>query len=220
MDTSLDADQPRWSTVIFDLDGTLVDTVELIVASFRHAESSVRQSELEPAAARSLIGRSLVDIYGDAPDAEAMVEAFTHHNRANLETMQTGYDGIPQLLRDLSGAGVKVGVATSKSRETAVASVRAAGIADLVELATTVDETTLHKPHPEPVLHARRRLDADDESCVYVGDAIWDVRAARAAGIDQISVAWGAGEVDALRAEQPSAGVATTVDELRVLLLG
>lgn len=212
--------QPRWTAAIFDLDGTLVNTVELIVQSFRHAEKQVRHGELDPATARSWIGRSLNDIYGDAPDAEAMLQAYIHFNHANLETLQSSYDGMVELLRDLSAAGIKVGVATSKGRESALRSVRAAGLASLVELTTTADETTLHKPHPDPIQHAIRKLDALDESCVYIGDAIWDVKAGNAAGIDTIGVTWGAGEFDALAAENPTAGVVTTVEELRALLLG
>lgn len=212
--------QPRWTAAIFDLDGTLVNTVELIVESFRHAERAIRAGDVDPETAKSWMGRSLVDIYGDASDAEDMVQAYLQFNHANLEVLQTSYEGITELLRDLSAAGVKVGVATSKRRESAQRSVRAAGLSDLVELTTTADETTLAKPHPEPILHAQRMLDATDESCVYIGDAIWDMRAASAAGIDQIGVSWGAAKAEDLEAEKPSAGVAHEVAELRALLLG
>lgn len=211
---------PRWTAVIFDLDGTLVDTVQLIVSSFQHAHEQVAGQRVEPETARSWMGRSLVDIFGDGPNAEALLNAYDEFNRANLETLQSSYEGIADLLRDLLAAGIKVGLVTSKERDVAVRSVAAGGLSGLLELTTTLEETVLHKPHPDPIQHARRKLDALDENCVYVGDAIWDVRAAAAAGIDQIGVSWGASPEEGLRAENPSHGVVNTVDELRALLLG
>ncbi|MBO1032375.1 HAD-IA family hydrolase [Tessaracoccus sp. SD287] len=211
---------PRWTAVVFDLDGTLVNTLELIVSAFQHAHDRVAGEQIDPEVAKSWMGRSLLDIFGDGPRAEALLNAYQEFNKANLETLQSSYEGVADLLRDLSAAGVKVGVVTSKEREDAVRSVRAGGLTGLVELTTTLEETVLHKPHPDPIHHARRKLDAHDEPCVYVGDAIWDVRAAAAAGIDQIAVGWGASSSESLRAENPSHGVVETVTELRSLLLG
>lgn len=209
-----------WTTVIFDLDGTLVDTLDLIVQSFQHAEREICNRDVAEQTALAWIGLPLRQVYRDYPDPEAMTQAYRSFNLSNLERLQRSFDGIEPLLKDLSAAGIKVGVATSKSREAAVRSVRAAGLEHLVELTTTMDETVLHKPHPEPIVHSRGRLDSFDEDCVYVGDAIWDVRAARAAGIDQIGVTWGSGTREDLAAETPSAGMVDTVDELRTLLLG
>lgn len=211
---------PRWTAVVFDLDGTLVNTLELIVQAFQHAHERVAGEHVDPETAKSWMGRSLVDIFGDGPRAEALLNAYQEFNLANLETMQHSYEGVVDLLRDLSAAGVKVGIVTSKGRDEAVRSVAASGLTGLVELTTTLEETVLHKPHPDPIHHARRKLDARDEPTVYVGDAIWDVRAAAAAGIDQVAVAWGASSAEALAAENPSHGVVETVDELRDLLLG
>ena len=211
---------PRWTAVIFDLDGTLVNTLELIVGAFQHAHERVSGERIDADLAKSWMGRSLLDIFGDSPRADALLNAYQDFNEANLETLQSSYEGIADLLKDLSGAGVKVGVVTSKGRADAVRSVRAAGLTGLVELTTTLEETVLHKPHPDPIHHARRKLDAHDESCVYIGDAIWDVRAADAAGIDQVAVTWGASSSVALQAEDPSHGVVQTVAELRALLLG
>lgn len=206
--------------MIFDLDGTLVDTLELIVSAFQHAHERVAGEHIEAEVAKSWMGRSLLDIFGDGPDAEALLNAYDEFHRANLETLQNSYAGIVDLLKDLSATGIKVGVVTSKERDVAIRSVAAAGLNGLLELTTTLEETVLHKPHPDPIHHARRKLDAHDENCVYVGDAIWDVRAAAAAGIDQIAVTWGASSEQSMAAETPSHGVVNTVDELRAVLLG
>lgn len=211
---------PRWKTVVFDLDGTLCNTVELILASFGHAHRTVLGQELDPAEARSWIGRTLPDIYAAFPgQSAALAEAYVDFNLANLEQLQTDYEGIAALLDELADAGVTVGVATSKRRPAAERSLAAAGLTERVRLVSTLEDVTEHKPHPAPLLHALTQLGADAEQAVYVGDAIYDVQAARAAGMDQIAVTWGAGDRTALMLEEPTA-VVDQVDELERWLLG
>jgi pyrophosphatase PpaX len=81
----------------------------------------------------------------------------------------------------------------------------------------TLEDTTEHKPLPAPLLLAAERLGSEASDCIYVGDAVVDLQAARAAGMAGIGVTWGAGDPDALRAE-PSVAVVDTVEELRAAL--
>jgi pyrophosphatase PpaX len=90
--------------------------------------------------------------------------------------------------------------------------------ADLVDVVAGQEETTRHKPHPEPLLFAAATLGVDPRECVYVGDATVDVEAARAAGMGAVAVLWGAGEPGALRATAPDAVVAD-VAALKAVLL-
>ncbi|GAA1390018.1 HAD-IA family hydrolase [Luteococcus peritonei] len=211
---------PRWKTVVFDLDGTLCDTVALILASFRHAHATVLGEELDEAEARTWIGRTLNDIYAGTPDrAEELATAYVDFNLANLEQLQTDVEGISQMLDALRDAGVSVGVATSKRRPAAERSLAASGITDKVQLVSTLEDVTEHKPHPAPLLHALTQLGAEPGEAVYVGDAIYDVQAAKAAGMDQIAVTWGAGDRTALMLTEPTA-VVDSVDELERWLLG
>lgn len=209
----------RWPCVIFDLDGTLADTIDLIMASYAHALKSVLGLEVEPAVMRSWIGRTLqVTFEAEWPERTAeLIAAYRGWNESNLATMVTAYPGVPALIRELATERVATGVATSKGRQVAADSLRWAGI----DLAVTVaaEDTTLHKPNPEPLLLARERLARTTGPAVYVGDAVVDVQAARAAGMDSIAVTWGAGEPEALAAAAPTA-LATSVAELRALLLG
>ena len=211
---------PRWKTVVFDLDGTLCDTVALILASFRHAHSTVLGAELDDAESRTWIGRTLADIYAATPEhAEALSRAYVDFNLANLEQLQTDVAGIDALLDALGDAGVTVGVATSKRRPAAERSLAASGITDKVQLVSTLEDVTEHKPNPAPLLHALTQLGADASEAVYVGDAIYDVQAAKAAGMDQIAVTWGAGDRTARLLTEPTA-VLDSVDELQRWLLG
>lgn len=211
---------PRWKTVVFDLDGTLCNTIDLILASFAHAHRAVLGEELDETVARSWIGRTLHDIYQPWGDkAEKLRLAYLDFNLANLERLQTSFDGIDRLLADLGVAEVQLGIVTSKQRTSAERSLAASGLTGLVPVVCAMGETEHHKPHPEPILHAVQELQADPASSVYIGDAVVDVRAAQAAGIDQIAVTWGAGDRTELLLTQPTA-VCDSVDELARVLLG
>ena len=110
---------PRWPVVVFDLDGTLVNTIPLIVESYRQAFREVRGEEVDETFALPLIGMTLVDALSPFPEADALAHAYITFNLAHLESLQTDFEGIRELLDALSDAGVVVGVATSKRRPAA-----------------------------------------------------------------------------------------------------
>jgi pyrophosphatase PpaX len=93
-----------------------------------------------------------------------------------------------------------------------------AGVAGLAEPVVALEDTERHKPHPDPLLEAIRRLDVTADNVVYVGDAVWDVLASKAAGVSSVAVTWGAGVPSELRDAHPNA-ICNTVDELRHTLL-
>jgi len=193
----------RWPVVVFDLDGTLVNTIPLIVASYRHALRAVLDQELDEATIRGWIGRTLVSTFRDVdPDrADELVEAYLDFNLEQMPHLVQPFEGVAELLADLRTAGLVVGVATSKRRHSAELTLASVGLQDAVPLTTTMEDTPTHKPAPEPVLHAL------------------DALAAHAAGTSSVAVTWGAGEPEALRAVTPTALV-TSTDELRTVLLG
>lgn len=211
---------PRWRTVLFDLDGTLADTIPLIVASYQHAFRTVLGEEVEDGRARAWIGRPLLGaLLEESPEhGHALDVAYREWNLANTAALIRRYEGVPELLEALTAAGATIAVATSKRRETARLALEGVGIDGLVEVAAGLDDTTRHKPDPEPLLHAAAALGADPSACVYVGDATVDVLAARAAGMAAVAVTWGAGERDALAAAGPDV-VVDTVGDLRAYLL-
>ncbi len=208
----------RWRCVIFDLDGTVADTIGLIIACYRHALKTVLGVEPDPQEVRSWIGRTLQDSFAAhwPEHVDELIEVYRAWNRAHTPTMVTAFPGMAELLADLAAAGIASGTATSKGREVAARTLAVAGL----DLPVTVaaDDTSSHKPAPEPLLLAQERLGMTGVPTVYVGDALVDIQAARAAGMDAIAVTWGAGEPDALVAAAPTA-LASTVDELRALLL-
>ena len=207
--------------MLFDLDGTLADTIPLIVASYQHAFREVLGEEVEEARARAWIGRPLLGaLLEESPDhGHALDEAYREWNLANTAALIRRYDGVPELLDALAAAGVTTAVATSKRRETARLALRGVGIDGVVDVVAALEDTERHKPDPSPLFHAARALGVDPAACVYVGDATVDVLAARGAGMAAVAVTWGAGEREALVAAGPDA-VLDTVADLRAYLLG
>ncbi len=212
--------QPRWRTVLFDLDGTLADTIPLIIASYQHAFRTVLGVAPSEQRARSWIGRPLLDaLLEEEPEhGHELDRVYREWNLANTERLIRRYAGVPELLMALVDAGVEAAVITSKRRHAARLALAGVGIDGLVDLIATLEDTERHKPAADPLLHGARVLGVEPGQCVYIGDAVVDVRAARAAGMDAIAVTWGAGVRDELLEAAPDA-VVDTVDELVALLL-
>jgi len=213
--------QPRWPVVLFDLDGTLADTIALILGSYAHATRTVLGRAASDEESRGWIGMTLVDTFAERypEQVDDLMAAYLEWNLAHLDTMVEAYDGVHGLLRELDAAGVRTGVVTSKRRVSAERTLHVVGLSDLVELVGTMEDTDRHKPAPDPLLRALDAVGRAPHEVVYVGDAVFDVQAARAAGLDAVAVTWGAGAREALDAERPHALV-DDMDALRAVLLG
>ncbi|MEA4944591.1 MAG: HAD-IA family hydrolase [Propionicimonas sp.] len=208
-----------WPVVIFDLDGTVADTIGLIIASYDHAVNSVLGHHPDPAVVRGWIGQTLGDTFTRCWPSQAgeLTTSYREFNQSHHDELVRPYSGVAELLSELTAAGIVTGIATSKGRPAAERSVAVLGLP--IAVTVSMEDTDRHKPDPQPVLLAVERLGGAGRRAVYVGDAVVDIQAARAAGLDAIAVTWGAGEAGALEAAGPTA-IASTVGELRALLLG
>lgn len=206
---------PRHPTVIFDFDGTLADTIPLIVASFQHTVRDVLGEDVTESEARSWIGRTLSDIFGERnPEhADHLVQTYRTWNLAHHDALIRAVDGVPEMLDALVAAGSRLAVVSSKGADTVRRGLEAVGLRHDFEAVVGLEATTRHKPHPDPLLHAAQALSIDPAECAYVGDTVIDVRAAQAAGMRPVSVTWGAGTATELHAAGPDA-VTTTAQEL------
>ena len=204
--------------VLFDFDGTLADTVPLILASYRHALTAPGQVVPEEATIRRWIGRALLEALESQRPGEgaALVERYREHNLAHHDTLIRTVPGAADLLKEVLDSGVPVGLVSSKRADMVRQGMLVTELPH-VDVVVGLLETTAHKPDPAPLLEGARRLGVDPADCVYVGDAVVDLLAARAAGMAAVAVTWGAGEEGDLRAEGPDALV-HDVAALRVAL--
>ena len=210
---------PRWPVVLFDFDGTLADTIPLIVASYHHAIGTLgeRADERE---VRSWIGRPLQPVLEERyPGRGAhLTDVYRAWNLANHDDLILDVEGMPTLLDALHASGARTGVVSSKKAETVRLGLRAVELDARIDVIAGQEHTERHKPDPAPLVYAAERLGVEPRNCVYVGDAVVDVEAARAAGMGAIAVTWGAGEAPSLEAAGPDALVGD-VAELRAVLL-
>ena len=212
----------RWPVVVFDLDGTLVDTIGLIVASYQHAFTTVLGREEDEAMIRSWIGQPLIRGFRaiDAEHADELLSTYLAWNRANTKRLIRRYAGIDTLLADLTAAGVRVAAAASKLRGPAQEAVRLTGLTAYLDVLVTMEDTDAHKPDPAPLLLAVDRL-GTGRRATRSTSATPSSTCARPAtpGMAAVGVTWGAGTREDVVGSAPDV-VAHTVDELRAALLG
>jgi pyrophosphatase PpaX len=210
----------RYDPVLFDLDGTVVDSGAIILASLRHATQTVLGETIPDERLLATVGGSglasqMRDF--DPERVEELVRVYTEHNLP-LHAELTAFDEMLHLLEGLEAEGRRLGIVTAKRRATVEVAFEHLPIRHLFDVVVAGDETERHKPHPEPLLLALERLGAEPQGAAYVGDSPFDVAAAKAAGMAAIAVTWGRiHEPDRLAREEPD-HLVESAEELRGIL--
>jgi pyrophosphatase PpaX len=198
----------RFPVVLFDLDGTVIDSGAIILASMRHAAKEVLGADPGDEVLMAAVGGPGLEaqMRALAPDrVEELVTVYRAHNEP-LHDELACCPGMDDLLVRLKDEGHRLGIVTAKRRATVELAFNVLPIEHLFDTVVTSDDTKRHKPHPEPLLLAAERLDARRGDCAYVGDSTFDIRAAKAAGMFAIAVTWGGiHERAKLEAEEPDA---------------
>ena len=210
----------RFPVVLFDLDGTVIDSGAIILASMRHAAREVLGVEVPDEQLMAAVGGPGLEAQMQAlsPDrADELVTVYRAHNEP-LHDELVCCAGMDEVLVQLKDEGRRLGIVTAKRRQTVELAFARIPIEHLFETVVGGDETKKHKPDPEPLLLALERLGAAPDDAVYVGDAPFDVKAAKAAGLYSVGVSWGGihGR-ERVEAEEPDALVDTTDELLGVL---
>jgi 5'-nucleotidase len=197
--------EPLPQAVLFDLDGTVIDSVELIVASFDHAMRQVMGLALPREELIAHVGKPLREqmLAVDLDRADELVAAYREFNHREHERMLRLYVGMDLLLHALRADGFWLGLVTSKSRSTTNMAFRTTGIEPLFDAIVCAEDTTRNKPFADPLLRAAELLEVAPAAAVYVGDSPFDLQAARAAGMRSVAVGWGVFPRATLEGERP-----------------
>ena len=191
-----------FSVLLFDLDGTVLDTKDSILASYHYACDTVLGYRLNDQELLDLIGIPLPEqIRRLAPDehGEALLVAYREHQKLHQEEHLRDFPNSRKVLTALAQAGWPMAIVTSKRIEPAWQGLNYFGMADFFELLIGAEDTNRHKPHPDPLILAAERMVVQPEHCIYIGDSPYDMQAAKAAGMYAVGAAWGFFTAEQLR---------------------
>ena len=197
----------RYDIVLYDFDGTLADTVPVILQSFQNAFLEVTGHEEDETFLLSTIGLPLMSAFRDYKDPQVLQnlhDVYVRENKKLLASSARIFEGVVDGLAAVRDMGVRQGIVTSKRRDAALFTIRQFGIESFFDTIITREDTQIHKPNPEPILMAMKKMGITDVSRVlYVGDSIHDLRCAANAGVDSAAVNWTYMPKHELAAEKP-----------------
>ena len=203
---------------LFDLDGTLIDSIALILSSFHHTRHAHFGDRLPDDYYVATLGTPLRDTFAPmaTPEVpvESLVRTYVEYNLEKHDAMVTAYPGVVSTIRALAERGAALGVVTSKLGDTALRGLRVAGLDGLFDVIVSAEEVTRGKPDPEPVLLALSRAGRSAASALFVGDSPHDVEAGNRAGVSTAAATWGPFPRRALEAARPTYFVARPEDVL------
>lgn len=210
-----------FTTVLFDLDGTLLDTNHLIVTSFQHTLKEKLGLELTAEEIYRYFGEPLVTTMERyAPErALELTEFYRTFNEANHDQLLRQFDGVMEMLQRLKAAGIKLAVVTSKRVDLARRGLQVSQMESLFDAVVGLDETEKHKPNPEPALLALQRLGEEPGPHVLmVGDSRFDILCGRNAGLKSAAVGWTVQDREVLGATQPDFWIEHPADLIGLVL--
>ena len=192
--TSMRAMRPL-TTFLFDLDGTLLDSIRLILDSYHHTLRVHGHAPRSDAEWLAGVGTPLRvqfrDWTHDPVTMEAMIATYRDFNLANHDTMASAYPGVVEAVKSVHRRGIRMGIVTSKNRAGAERGLKLMGLEQEFSLIIGADDVVNPKPHPEPVLKALDQLGVSAEESVYIGDSVHDMHSGKAAGVRTAAVLWG-----------------------------
>jgi pyrophosphatase PpaX len=200
---------PNWThninTIVFDVDGTLIDSTEAIIESTNHTLQRMGKPPFPPDFIRSKIGYRLEDALGDWEEWEKAEMLRLNHDYYQTICLEKTLlkEGAYETVRSFHERGYRMGVATGKQRGITSMILDHLRLLPFMETVVGSDDVTRMKPDPETLLKALERLNTPPAAAVYVGDTVIDIQASRNAGVRCISVLGGTDSEDALRGRGP-----------------
>ncbi|GKU77729.1 pyrophosphatase PpaX [Paenibacillus sp. L3-i20] len=203
-------------TVLFDLDGTILDTNELIIKSFLESLKGYVPEDFSREHIIPSMGQPLTDqmkLFSRLDEVSPLVAAYREVNLRLHDEMVKPFDHVVEVMEQLHSQGIQVGIVTTKMRLTTERGLKFVGINEYVDTIVSIDDVTHPKPHPEPVSKAIEQLGADPATTIMVGDSTVDMQSAVAAGAIAVGVAWSLKGGQVLK----DAGASYVIDDMKEL---
>ncbi len=191
--------------LLFDFDGTLLNTNELIIQTFMHVLNDRFPGQYSPEDCIKFIGPSLIETFEQIAPNEVgeMIKKYREWNHAHHDELVTEYDGVLSTLQKLKEQDIRLAIVSTKRRDTIKKGLELMGASHLFEFLIGIDDVKNVKPHPEPVLLAIEKLGISKEEAMMIGDNYHDIEAGKNAGVKTAGVAWSIKGEDFLRQYNP-----------------
>lgn len=180
------------TTILFDLDGTLINTNELIIASFMHTLEKFYPGQYKRESVIPFMGPTLTESFSTV-DADRVDELITEYRRFNIEMHDEfveEYETVYETIETLHNKGYKIGIVTTKARNVVEMGLSFSRLKQFFDVVITIDDVQNAKPHPEPIQLALKKLDASPEETIMVGDNYHDIEGGKNAGTRTAGVEW------------------------------
>ncbi len=195
----------KYTTILFDLDGTLIDTNELILASFEHTFDIHCPNKFTREDVMPIMGEPLPDQmhFFDPTQADEMVKTYRLYNETEHDRLVEEFPHVLTCLEKLYQNGITMGVISNKRRAAVEQGLRRFGIDKWMKIIICAGEADRNKPHPDMLLLAMEQLNVTAGETLMVGDSRYDILSSQRAGIDSVGVAWSL-HVEDVRNHQPT----------------
>ena len=211
-----------FDTALFDLDGTIIDSIRLILDSYHHTlQAHRRPAQSDDAWLRGIgtpLSAQLAEFAEGPDDLEAMVATYREYNLRHHDASVVPYQGVAEVIRALRADGYRMGLVTSKNRNGTMRGLALAGIAEAFDVLVCADDVEHPKPHPEPVIKALAHLGSTPAATMFIGDSVHDMECGRQAGVATAAVLWGPFGRRDLAPAAPDYWLETPEDLARLLL--
>ena len=207
------------TTILFDLDGTLIDTNDLIIASFLHTLEKYYPGQYSREDVLPFIGPSLKETFGgmDPERAEEMTRMYRTYNLANHDLLVKEFDGVLETMQSLKENGFKIAIVSTKIYATVLQGLKVTKLDSFFDVIVALDHVTKEKPDPEPIYLALEQLGSTPEETIMVGDNYHDILAGKNAGTKTAGVAWSAKGRDYIAKYEPDYLLENMKDLLTIL---
>ena len=204
--------------VLFDFDGTLFDTISLIVESYQYVYKKFKLREHSVEEILSGIGLPLEEIFAEYPDLQdELLKEYLRFNHSVTKEHVGIYLGIVPMLEALREKEIPLGIVSAKREESLLPTLRQFEAEEYFAVIVSKGDTDKHKPDPEPLLLAMKKMGLDSpERILYVGDSVFDIQAAHNGGFLSAAVGWSSMPHEALKAEKPSCWIEKAGDLARL----